>query len=287
MSIVLEDVSYIYNPDGADHKVALDHVSLEIPADRFIGLVGHTGSGKSTLVQLMNGLLKPTTGQVSVDGVSLHAGGAAGKAARQSVGLVFQYPEHQLFEETVAKDIAFGPKNQGLSEQDQQARVQEAMQLVGLEYEQFKDKSPFELSGGQKRRVAIAGVLAMHPRYLIMDEPTAGLDPLGRDRILESIEKLHEETDMSVILVSHSMDDVAQYADHIIVMNDSRLFLQGDRNTVFADPEQLRAIGLGVPALTALMFHLQRHGFSVPTDIFTLDEARAAIEHVLHEKKGG
>lgn len=287
MSIVLKNVSYVYAPDTPDRFVALDDINMEIPKGRFIGLVGHTGSGKSTLIQLFNGLLQPITGTVTVDGVTVSEKSPASKKMRQQVGLVFQYPEYQLFEETVAKDIAFAPKNQGLDEAAREERVREAMALVEMDYERWKDQSPFDLSGGQKRRVAIAGVLAMKPDYLILDEPTAGLDPLGRDRILSSIAKLQKETGITVVLVSHNMDDVARFADSIVVMNGGRVMTQGAPRDVFQQVEKLQAIGLGVPHVTDLMFRLQKAGVAVPSDIYQLDEAVAAIDAWLTQQKGG
>ena len=239
MSLVLENVSYIYGEGGLEETKALDNVSLSVPDHSFVGLVGHTGSGKSTLVQLMNGLIKPSHGRVLVDGFDLADKSKEVRERRKQVGLVFQYPEYQLFEETIAKDIAFGPKNQGLTDDEQIERVKEAMALVDLDYETWKDRSPFELSGGQKRRVAIAGIVAMRPRYLILDEPTAGLDPLGRDHILEAIYRLYQKSDMSIILVSHSMDDVARFANYMIVMNKGTKVTEGRTEEVFAQADLL------------------------------------------------
>lgn len=281
MSILLNDVSYVYSPDTPDRYVALSNINLEIPKGRFIGLVGHTGSGKSTLIQLFNGLLHPTTGTVTVDGVLVSEKSKESKKMRHQVGLVFQYPEYQLFEETIAKDIAFAPKNQGLNEAEREARVREAMALVEMDYERWKDQSPFDLSGGQKRRIAIAGILAMKPAYLILDEPTAGLDPLGRDRILSAISRLQKETGMTVVLVSHNMDDVARFADTIVVMNDGQVMTQGTPKDVFQKVERLWDIGLGVPHITELMFRLREAGLDLPTDLFRLDEAAEVIDRLL------
>ncbi|MEE0434633.1 MAG: energy-coupling factor transporter ATPase [Peptococcaceae bacterium] len=286
MSLELQNVSYIYNAGGLEETKALHDVSLTVPDHSFVGLVGHTGSGKSTLVQLMNGLLKPTMGRVIVDGFDLADKSKEVRERRKQVGLVFQYPEYQLFEETIAKDIAFGPKNQGLNEEEQRERVQEAMALVDLEYDVWKDRSPFELSGGQKRRVAIAGIVAMRPRYLILDEPTAGLDPLGRDRILEAIHSLYMKSDMSIILVSHSMDDVARFANYMIVMNQGTKVTEGTTEEVFAQADLLERIHLGIPSSMALLRALNKHGFNVPTNALTVDEAYRIIENALAKREG-
>lgn len=286
MSLVVDHISYMYDAGTPEAYEALHDVSFEIKDHCFTALVGHTGSGKSTLVQLMNGLLKPTSGRVLVDGVDLAARSKDVRSKRASVGLVFQYPEYQLFEETVAKDIAFGPKNQGLDLEAQEMRVKEAMALVDMDYNQWKDRSPFELSGGQKRRVAIAGVLAMKPQYLILDEPTAGLDPFGRDRILEAVYKLYRESDLSIILVSHSMDDVARYADQMIVMNDGRNVLEGSPMEVFAHDQELDAWHLGVPTVMRLMVALRNAGVNVSTRVLTSDDAYKEIDRFLSSRKG-
>ena len=258
-----------------------------MPDHSFVGLVGHTGSGKSTLVQLMNGLLRPSQGRVLVDGYDLADKSKEVRERRKQVGLVFQYPEYQLFEETIAKDIAFGPKNQGLSEDEQIERVKEAMALVDLDYDTWKDRSPFELSGGQKRRVAIAGIVAMRPRYLILDEPTAGLDPLGRDRILEAIHRLYEKSDMSIILVSHSMDDVARFANYMIVMNKGTKVTEGATEEVFAQADLLESIHLGIPSVMALLRALNRAGLDVPTNALNVDEACRILDAALAKRKEG
>ena len=284
MPLELENVFYTYGAGGPEETHALKDVSLRIEENSFVGLVGHTGSGKSTLVQLMNGLIKPTRGRVLVDGYDLADKSKKVRERRKQVGLVFQYPEYQLFEETIAKDIAFGPKNQGLSEEEQTESVKEAMRLVDLDYDTWKDRSPFELSGGQKRRVAIAGVIAMRPHYLILDEPTAGLDPLGRDRILEAIYKLYQNSDMSIILVSHSMDDVARFADHMIVMNHGEKVVEGPTEDVFARGDLLESIHLGVPSVMALLRALNKKGFDVSTNALNVDEACAIIEQALIER---
>lgn len=287
MSLVLENVSYIYGEGGLEESKALDNVSLSVPDHSFVGLVGHTGSGKSTLVQLMNGLLKPSTGRVLVDGFDLADKSKEVRERRKQVGLVFQYPEYQLFEETIAKDIAFGPKNQGLNEDEQIERVKEAMALVDLDYETWKDRSPFELSGGQKRRVAIAGIVAMRPRYLILDEPTAGLDPLGRDHILESIYQLYQKSDMSIILVSHSMDDVARFANYMIVMNKGTKVTEGRTEDVFAQADLLESIHLGIPSVMALLRALKKNGLDVATNALNVDDACRILDEVLAKRKEG
>lgn len=287
MSLVLENVSYIYGEGGLEESKALDQVSLSVPDHSFVGLVGHTGSGKSTLVQLMNGLLKPSTGRVLVDGFDLADKSKEVRERRKQVGLVFQYPEYQLFEETIAKDIAFGPKNQGLNEDEQLERVKEAMALVDLDYETWKDRSPFELSGGQKRRVAIAGIVAMRPRYLILDEPTAGLDPLGRDHILESIYQLYQKSDMSIILVSHSMDDVARFANYMIVMNKGTKVTEGSTEDVFAQADLLESIHLGIPSVMALLRALKKNGLDVATNALNVDDACRILDDLLAKRKEG
>ena len=287
MSLVLENVSYIYGEGGLEESKALDQVSLSVPDHSFVGLVGHTGSGKSTLVQLMNGLLKPSTGRVLVDGFDLADKSKEVRERRKQVGLVFQYPEYQLFEETIAKDIAFGPKNQGLNEDEQIERVKEAMALVDLDYETWKDRSPFELSGGQKRRVAIAGIVAMRPRYLILDEPTAGLDPLGRDHILESIYQLYQKSDMSIILVSHSMDDVARFANYMIVMNKGTKVTEGRTEDVFAQADLLESIHLGIPSVMALLRALKKNGLDVASNALNVDDACRILDEALAKRKEG
>ena len=289
MSIEVKNLTYIYDPGTPNEKIALQDVSLTIHKGEFIGIIGHTGSGKSTLIQHLNGLVKPTRGQVLCDGEDIFEEpnvkskkqarvlkGAKMKRIRQKVGLVFQYPEHQLFEMTVAKDIAFGPTNMGLSQEEIDKRVDEAMKMVGLK-EKYKEKSPFELSGGQKRRVAIAGVLAMQPEYLILDEPTAGLDPKGRDAILSQIQKLQKEQGISVILVSHSMEDVAKYVDRIIAMGKGRVQFDGTPEEVFTHADELKSIGLGIPQVTELGLKLSEKGFDTPGAMLNLDQMEAYI----------
>src|SRR5690625_1362465 len=257
MKIEIKNVSYIYNQGNPYEKKALDSVNLEINTGEFIGIIGHTGSGKSTLVQHLNGLMVPTSGNVIVGGIDTKDNKASKIDIRKNVGLVFQYPEHQLFEETIYKDIAFGPKNLGCTEEEIEERVKWACDLVGLDFENMKDESPFELSGGQKRRVAIAGVVAMKPKFLVLDEPTAGLDPKGRDEILDQVERLHKETGMTVILVSHSMEDVARYVERIIVMNRGEKMLDGTPREVFRHYKELEKVGLAAPQVTYVMHDLK------------------------------
>lgn len=277
MSIKIENLTYTYMPGSPFEHTALKDVNLEIRDGEFVGLIGHTGSGKSTLVQHLNGLLKPTSGIIRVDGMEVSANSKDLKKLRQRVGLVFQYPEHQLFEETVFQDVAFGPRNLNLSEQEVLERVKESMELVGLDFDSIKDRSPFELSGGQKRRVAIAGVLAMRPKVLILDEPTAGLDPRGRDEILRQIKNLFSKFRMTIVLVSHSMEDIAKLVDRIVVMNKGQVALTGTPREVFSHAETLEKIGLGVPQVTWLMKELKRRGKDVPEDIYTVEQAKEAI----------
>lgn len=284
MSIVIEDLTHVYNPGSPFETVALDHINLEIGTGEFIGLIGHTGSGKSTLIQHFNGLLKPTSGKIMINGLDITGKDVKLREIRQKVGLVFQYPEHQLFEETVYKDVAFGPMNLGLSEEEIHRRVTEAMALVGLSFADVKDRSPFELSGGQRRRVAIAGVLAMKPEVLILDEPTAGLDPRGRDEILDQIKNLHKKYQMTIILVSHSMEDIARLADQIIVMHQGKVALTGKPREVFKNVELLESIGLAVPQITYLMRKLKNLGQPVREDVLTIEEAKQEILNWLRRK---
>lgn len=276
MSIALEHVSYIYSPGTAYERHALRDVSLEIPQGQFVGIIGHTGSGKSTLIQHLNGLVKATEGSIFYDGKSIYEAGYDMKGLRSRVGLVFQYPEHQLFEVDVITDVCFGPKNLGLTQEECEIRAREALELVGFP-EKYYRQSPFELSGGQKRRVAIAGVLAMRPQVLILDEPTAGLDPKGRDEILDQIAKLHKETGMTVILVSHSMEDVARYVQRIIVMNRGEKMLDGTPKEVFRHYKELEKVGLAAPQVTYVMHDLKDRGFRVSSDATTVEEAAEEI----------
>lgn len=276
MSIALEHVNYIYSPGTAYEKRALNDISLEIGQGQFVGIIGHTGSGKSTLIQHLNGLMKATSGDILYDGQSIYAEGYDMRKLRSQVGLVFQYPEHQLFEVDVISDVCFGPKNQGLSEEESEKNAREALELVGFPEKYYK-QSPFELSGGQKRRVAIAGVLAMKPKVLILDEPTAGLDPKGRDDILDQIAKLHKETGMTVVLVSHSMEDVARYVDRIIVMNKGEKMLDSTPKEVFRHYKELEEVGLAAPQVTYVMHDLKDRGFDVSPDATTIEEAADEI----------
>lgn len=284
MIMKINNVNYIYNPETPFEKKALDNINLEISEGEFIGLIGHTGSGKSTLVQHLNGLMKPTSGNIIIDGIDITDKDANLRSIRQKVGLVFQYPEHQLFEETVYKDIAFGPKNLELDEDEINLRVKEAMGLVGLDFEELKDRSPFELSGGQKRRVAIAGVIAMKPKILILDEPTAGLDPHGRDEILGEVEKLYKKEGITIILVSHSMEDVAKLVNRILVMHRGQLTMDGDTREVFKRASELEELGLGIPQITKLMKNLKEKGNHVRDDILTVGEAKEEIIKYLRSK---
>ncbi|MCF6463018.1 energy-coupling factor transporter ATPase [Clostridium sp. Cult1] len=283
MIIKLENVNYIYNPNTPFEKKALDGINLSIDEGDFIGLIGHTGSGKSTLVQHLNGLMKPTSGKVIVDGVDIGAKDANLKEVRQKVGLVFQYPEHQLFEESIYKDIAFGPKNLGLKEEEVNLRVQKAMELVDLDFHILKDRSPFELSGGQKRRVAIAGVLAMKPKVLILDEPTAGLDPRGRDEILGRLEKLYQEG-ITIILVSHSMEDIARLVNRIVVMHRGKIAMEGKTREVFNQAEELARLNLGIPQITSFMREYKKRGNQVEDSVLTVEEAKNEIINYLRRR---
>lgn len=309
MPLELKNVSYVYEIGTPNEKKALTDVSVTFEKGEFVGIIGHTGSGKSTMIQMLNGLIKPTSGAILLNGVDINAdptdeevreychlpeGKKIGKKqrkqakakrmlqVRQTVGLVFQYPEHQLFEMTIEKDIAFGPSNMGLPKEEIDRRVRQSMALVGLD-ESFLQKSPFELSGGQKRRVAIAGVLAMQPDYLILDEPTAGLDPKGRDEILGEMKRLQKETGISVLLVSHSMDDVARYTDRIVAMDDSKLRFDGTPDEVFTHAEELKAMGLNIPQVTELSLKLREKGYVIDHTILNLDQME---EWLVKEAKG-
>lgn len=277
MPIELKNVTHTYSEGSAFQATAIRNVSLTIEDGEFIAVVGHTGSGKSTLVQHLNGLLKPTGGQILIDGEDLNAPGADRRRIRQKVGLVFQYPEYQLFEETVAKDIAFGPKNLGLSAEEIDARVRRAMAHVHLDYDKYAQRSPFELSGGQMRRVAIAGVLAMEPKVLILDEPTAGLDPRGRDRILGMVQELHAKGGTTVIMVSHSMDDVARLATRLVVMSKGELVATGTPREIFRQVDMMESIGLGVPEAARLCALLRQRGVKLPDDLYTPEELRDSL----------
>lgn len=284
MSIEIRHLTHCYSEGSALRTVALEDVSLTIEDGEFIGIIGHTGSGKSTLVQHLNGLLKPTSGQILVDGEDLNGGNVNRRALRQRIGLVFQYPEYQLFEETVARDIAFGPKNQGLSGKEIDQRVRYAMECVHLDYEKYSERSPFELSGGQMRRVAIAGVLAMRPAVLILDEPTAGLDPRGRDRILSMLEELHARDHVTIIMVSHSMDDMARLATRLVVMANGKILASGTPREIFSQVDMMVSAGLDVPQAARLCHALREKGYALPADLYRPEELK---EHLLRLWKEG
>ena len=285
MSIKIENLTYIYNPKSPFETKALEGINIEIADGEFIGLIGHTGSGKSTLIQHLNGLIKPTSGKITVGDLVITGEKVKLADLRKKVGLVFQYPEHQLFEETVYKDIAFGPKNLNLSESEIDERVRESMELVKLDFETLKERSPFELSGGQRRRVAIAGVLAMKPDILILDEPTAGLDPKGRDEILDQIKFLHQKYKNTVILVSHSMEDIAKLVDRIIVMHGGKIELHGAPREVFKQSKRLESIGLGIPQITYLMEKLKKVDGNITEEVLTVDEAKIEILRWIRSNK--
>ena len=284
MSIKIENLTHIYMPKTPFEKKALDDINLVIEDGEFLALIGHTGSGKSTLIQHLNGLLEPSSGRILVDNIDITNKETKLTDIRKKIGLVFQYSEYQLFEETIEKDIAFGPNNLGLSEEEVSDRVKRAMEMVGLDYESYKDVSPFDLSGGQKRRVAIAGVIAMEPKVLILDEPTAGLDPKGRDDILEQIKTLHEKYKMTIVLVSHSMEDVGKLAERIVVMNKGKIALMGKPAEIFKEVETLESIGLAVPHVTYLMRALREKGFNVSDEVFTVEQGSKELLRVLLKK---
>lgn len=274
MSMEFKKVSFYYNQNSKSPITALKEVSLTIDKHEYVGLIGHTGSGKSTLVQHMNGLNKPSEGRVIVDGIDTLAEKADLKTLRQRVGIVFQYPEDQLFEETIYLDIAFGPKNLGLSEEEIDLRVRESMEAVGLDFEEFKDQSPFEISGGQKRRVAIAGVLALKPSYLVLDEPTAGLDPRGREEILREIREIYDSNpEMTIVLVTHSMEDIAEHASRIIVVDRGAIAMDGSPAEVFSRKDDLEKMGLSIPQITGLMTALKERGLPVRGQVLTVEDA--------------
>lgn len=284
MPVKVESLTHVYMEDSVFEHVAIDNISFEIQDGEFIGLIGHTGSGKSTLIQHLNGLLKPSSGKIFIDGAELNTKEVQMKKIRQKVGLVFQYPEYQLFEETVYKDIAFGPNNLGLSTENIDKRVRDAIELVGLDFDKISNVSPFELSGGQKRRVAIAGVLAMEPSVLILDEPAAGLDPKGRDEILGGIKELHKKRGITVVLVSHSMEDIANLVDKVLVMNKGKIVFFDTPRNVFMEVETLEKIGLGVPQVTYLVRELRKKGFVIP-DCINIDEAKDELLKLFRGKK--
>lgn len=286
MSVIVKNLTYIYDEGMPFASKAIDDISFEIKDNDFVGLIGHTGSGKSTLIQHLNGLLKPSSGEIIVNGFNITDKDLNLTEIRKRVGIVFQYPEYQLFEETVEKDIAFGPGNLGLDEEEISKRVRKSMEAVGLDYETYKDKSPFDLSGGQKRRVAIAGVIAMNPEVLILDEPTAGLDPGGRDEIFNLIKKLHRDNNITIILSSHSMDDMAKLAQTIIVMNHGKIEFMGTPREVFTShAARLREIGLDVPQVLELATKLRNKGFDIRPDVLTVEEIKYEILKVMRGRK--
>jgi len=285
MSIKVEHLTHIYDKGMPSESVALDDVSFTAEDGQFIGIIGHTGSGKSTLLQHLNGLLKPDEGTVTVGNVDITQPGISMVEIRKRIGLVFQYPEYQLFEETVAKDVAFGPKNLGLSETEIEERVKEAIELVGLDYETVKDRSPFELSGGQKRRVAIAGVVAMRPEVLILDEPTAGLDPKAHKDVLNMVEEVHRRTGNITIFVSHNMADIARLSDRILVIHSGKLVTKGSPKEVFSQKEILRSVGLDLPPVTEFTEGLRERGINLSATILDVDEAAAQIAEYLKNKE--
>ncbi|WP_432667278.1 energy-coupling factor transporter ATPase [Wukongibacter baidiensis] len=285
MSITVENLVHIYSAGSPFESKALSEISFSIKEGEFVGLIGHTGSGKSTLIQHLNGLLKPTNGKIFINDLDITSKNVKLSEIRKKVGLVFQYPEYQLFEETIYKEVAFGPTNLGLSESEIKNRVKEALGIVGLEYDKVKDRSPFELSGGQRRRIAIAGVLAMKPEVLILDEPTAGLDPRGRDEILAQIKALHTKYKITVILVSHSMEDIARLVDKIIVMDKGKIALIGTPREVFNEADSLEKMGLGIPQITYLVRKLKEQGISIREDILTVEEAKNEILKLVRSKK--
>jgi len=277
MSIKAENIKYVYSEGTPFRTVALDNLNLEIKEGDFLGIIGHTGSGKSTLIQLFNGLEAPTEGKIIVDGTIVGEDKKKLSKIRQLVGLVFQYPEYQLFEETVAKDVAFGPMNLNLSKEEVDERVKEALELVGFNYNEIKDVSPFDLSGGQKRRAAIAGVLAMKPHYLILDEPTAGLDPAGRNEIFSQIQTLHKKANVTVVMVSHSMEDIAKLVNRVIVLYKGKMHMEGTPKQIYSQAEELEKIGLGIPQVAQIVNELRKRGFNIKPDILTVEEAKEEI----------
>ena len=283
MDINFKNVSFVYGEKTPFEKLALDNIDLTIKKGEFVGIIGHTGSGKSTLIQHFNGILKPTSGDVFIGDMNTKDKELAKSGLRYKIGLVFQYPEYQLFEETIEKDIAFGPKNMGLSEEEVTKRVKEAMEIVGLDYEAKKDKSPFEISGGQKRRVAIAGILAMKPDILILDEPTAGLDPKGRDELFFQIKRLYEKNNITIVLISHSMGDVAKLVNRIIIMKNGHIHLDKSTKEAFSDVDDLKKVGLNVPQITELMDILRKKGHHFSKNILTVDEAFNEIKRELRK----
>ncbi len=284
MQIKTENLGYTYMPGTPFEKKALEDINIEINQGEFVGLIGHTGSGKSTLIQHLNGLIKPTSGKVLVDGKDINDKDTSLRQLRFKIGLVFQYPEYQLFDETIIDDIAFGPKNMGYSEEEAKKMAREAMELVGLDAS-LENKSPFDISGGQKRRVAIAGVLAMKPELLILDEPAAGLDPKGRKEILSKIKALHREKGMSILLVSHSMEDIAQMADRVLVIKKGKIVREGNVSEIFGMGEKLKSFGLDVPQITRLIKKINEAGYNLPEDIYTVSKAEEEILKLFDSEK--
>ena len=280
MPIEIKNLTHIYNQNTSFERVAIDNISFAIPDGQFVGLIGHTGSGKSTLIQHLNSLVKPSSGSVLIDGEDINSDKKKLKAVRQKVGLVFQYPEHQLFEMTVRKDVAFGPETMGLSQDEVDLRVTEALDVVGVSAD-LHERSPFELSGGQKRRVAIAGVLAMRPKILVLDEPTAGLDPKGREELFSQIKQMHERLGITIILVSHSMEDIAKLVERIIVLEKGRMFDDNTPEKVFARGRELEEIGLSAPQISILMSELKAKGLDVPDNVFTVEAAERVLLDIL------
>ncbi len=285
MSIRVENLKHIYDKGMPTESLALDNISFQVEDGQMFGIIGHTGSGKSTLLQHLNGLLKPEEGHIFIGDVDITSPDIAMTEIRKRIGLVFQYPEYQLFEETVAKDVAFGPRNLGLSEEEIEERVKEAIELVGLDYEVFKDRSPFDLSGGQKRRVAIAGVIAMRPEVLILDEPTAGLDPKAHKDVLMMVEEVHRRTGNITILVSHNMADIARLCDNILVIDGGKVVTVGTPKEVFAHRQELSAVGLDLPPITQLTEALRQRGMDIPDTILSVDEAAEEIAKALGRKR--
>ena len=285
MSIKAENIKYVYSEGTPFRTLALDNINLNIEQGDFVGIIGHTGSGKSTLIQLFNGLEKPTEGNIIVDDIVVGQDKKKLRSIRQMVGLVFQYPEYQLFEETVAKDVAFGPMNLKLTQDEIESRTKEALELVGFNYDKIKDISPFDLSGGQKRRVAIAGVLAMKPQYLILDEPTAGLDPAGRNEIFDQIKKLHNKSKVTVILVSHSMEDIAKLVNKVIVLYKGKIHMEGTPKEIYSQAEELVRIGLGIPQIAEIVNELRKKGFNIKSDVITVEEAKVEILKEIRRRK--
>ncbi|WP_027407274.1 energy-coupling factor transporter ATPase [Anaerovibrio sp. RM50] len=285
MSIELKNISYTYMPRTPFERLALDNISITIPEGKITAIAGHTGSGKSTLIQHFNGLLKPDTGSVLVDGVDIGKKNAVAKEARRKVGIVFQYPEYQLFEETVAKDIAFGPVNIGCGEVETMERVKQSMDFVGLDYDKYANRSPFHLSGGQKRRAAIAGILALKPKYLVLDEPTAGLDPKGRESLMEKFRKLHKESGTTIVLISHNMDNIASYADNVIILNKGKITLEAPPDEAFSQQEVISKAGLELPEVKAILNELAKNGLNIRNDAYTMEKAVQEIVEALRGQR--